>query len=81
MGQQTMAADLGIHVTGDLGVIRVQPLSAITSCLPGPVTTPPPDHGRLGAGIMPGLAGQPQLTRGHEQGNGAGPRLSGAQHG
>ncbi len=41
MGQQTMAASLGIHVTGDLGMNRVEPLSAITSCLPGPVTTPP----------------------------------------
>ena len=71
MSQRTTAADLGIHVTGDLGMNRVQPLSAITSCLPGPVTTPP-DHGRLGAGIMPGLAGQPQITWGQEQGNGGG---------
>lgn len=42
--------------------IQIQPLSAITSCPPGPVTTPP-DHGRLGAGIMPGLAGRSQDTR------------------
>jgi len=41
MNQRTAAADLGIHVTGDLGLLRIQPLSAITSCLPGPVTTPP----------------------------------------
>jgi uncharacterized protein YecT (DUF1311 family) len=70
MGQRPMAASFGNHVTGDLGRIRIQPLSAITSCLPGPVTTPP-DHGRLGAGIMPGLAGRPQSTWGHEEGNGA----------
>jgi hypothetical protein len=69
MGQRTRAAGLGIHVTDDLGLHRVQPLSAITSCLPGPLTTPP-DRGRLGAGIIPGLAGQPQSTWGHEQGNG-----------
>jgi hypothetical protein len=41
VGQQTMATDLGIHVTGDLGRNRVQPLSAIISCPPSPVTTPP----------------------------------------
>ena len=41
MGQQTMATSLGIHVTGDLGMNRIEPLLAITSCLPGPVTTPP----------------------------------------
>jgi hypothetical protein len=27
MGQQTMAASLGIHVTDDLGILRVQPIS------------------------------------------------------
>jgi len=41
MSQQTTATDLGIHVTGDLDVLRVEPLSAIISCPPGPVTTPP----------------------------------------
>jgi predicted metal-dependent peptidase len=41
MGQRTMATSLGIHVTGDLGMNRVVPLSAITSRPPGPVTTPP----------------------------------------
>ena len=58
MGQQTMATSLGIHVTGDLGIHRVRPPSAITSRLPGPVTTPPGSWLRLGARIMPGLAGQ-----------------------
>ncbi|MGG9010758.1 hypothetical protein ACQ9AW_22565, partial [Escherichia coli] len=32
------------------------PLLAVTSAPPDPVTSPP-DHGRLGAVIMPGLAG------------------------
>jgi hypothetical protein len=69
MGQQTMAASLGIHVTGDLGMNRIEPLSAITSCLPGPVTTPPGSW-TTGGSNHAGLAGRPQLTRGHEQGNG-----------
>jgi len=55
----------------------------LVHALPGP--TPISDHqlpdrpgdnlldlGRLGAGITPGLAGQPQLTRSYEQGNGGG---------
>ncbi len=41
MGQRTTATDLGIHVTGELRLLRIQPLSAIISRLPGPVTTPP----------------------------------------
>ncbi len=43
-----LAARLGIHVTGGLSLCWAEPLSAMTHCLPDPVTTPPPDHGRPG---------------------------------
>jgi hydroxyquinol 1,2-dioxygenase len=42
--------------------------SAMTGCVPGPMTTIPPDHGRLAAGMTAGLAGQ--LTQSHKEGNG-----------
>lgn len=41
MNDSTAAASLGIHVTNGLSIRWVQPLSAITHCQPGPVTTPP----------------------------------------
>jgi hypothetical protein len=52
-------ASLGIHVTDGLKMFPAEPLLAITSHPPGPVTTPPIRiMAATGARIMPGLAGQ-----------------------